>query len=99
MYCKHCGRELSDLAAVCVHCGAETAEPTQLPEDRGGAGWWFLGFFIPLAGLLIWIFCQDTQPKKSRSAGIGALFGLGASILLYVLFWVVWVLLMAFALS
>lgn len=97
MYCKHCGKEISDLAAICVNCGAKTTPPTQSTEDHGGAGWWWLGFLVPLAGLLIWIFCQNTQPQRSKSAGTGALIGFCVSIGLYIFFWIIWFFLMVFA--
>lgn len=29
MYCKHCGKEIDDKAAVCIHCGVAVADPQQ----------------------------------------------------------------------
>lgn len=31
MYCKNCGKEIDDKAAVCIHCGVATHEQTQQP--------------------------------------------------------------------
>lgn len=27
MYCRHCGKEIDDKAAFCVHCGVATKDP------------------------------------------------------------------------
>lgn len=96
MFCRYCGKEISDKAAICVGCGAEVKQSK--PEDTAGAGWWWLGFLVPLAGLLIWITCNDTQPKRAKKAGIGALVGVITSVALTVLFYIFWfVLVIAFA--
>lgn len=31
MYCKNCGKEIDDKAAVCIHCGVATHEQPQQP--------------------------------------------------------------------
>lgn len=89
MYCKYCGKELADQAVVCLGCGAEVKRDNQL-EDTAGAGWWWLGFLVPLAGFLIWITCNDTQPKRAKKAGVGALVGVITSVALVVLFYILW---------
>ena len=66
MFCPNCGKEISDLAAVCVGCGRNLEGVHPKNEKRAGAGWWWLGFLIPMAGILIWIFCHDTEPKKAK---------------------------------
>ena len=90
MYCRYCGKEISDLAAVCVHCGQSVNKPTQTSEGHVSAGWWWLGFLIPLAGFLIWIFSHETEPIKAKKAGIGAIVGTVVSIVSAVLFYVLY---------
>ncbi len=90
MFCSHCGKEISDKAAVCIHCGKDVRRP--ITEDSAGCGWWWLGFLVPLAGLLIWATCNDTQPKRAKKAGIGALvstiLGVGLTILFFILYFI-----------
>lgn len=88
MFCRNCGKEIPDKAAICLGCGAEVKRP--VVEDTAGAGWWWIGFLVPLAGLLIWITCSDTQPNRAKKAGIGALVGVITAVALTVLFCVFW---------
>ena len=44
-------------------------------EDSGSVGWWFVGFFLPLVGLILFLVWKDDKPKSSKKAGIGALVG------------------------
>lgn len=92
MYCKNCNKEISDKAAICIGCGAEVKQP--VVKDGGGAGWWWLGFLVPVAGLLIWVTCNDNQPNRAKKAGIGALVGAITSAVLVILVYVLWFLLM-----
>lgn len=88
MFCRHCGKEISDQAVICVGCGAEVKQSKV--ADTGGAGWWWLGFLVPLAGFLIWITCNDSQPKRAKKAGIGALVGVITSVALVIVFYILW---------
>ena len=45
--------------------------------DNGGFGWGFLGFLIPLVGLILFLVWKDT-----KAAGIGALVSVIAGIVL-----------------
>lgn len=99
MYCTQCGKEICDLAAVCVHCGAKTAPPEHITEEKSGSGWWWLGFFVPLAGLLVWLTCQDNQPIKAKKAGIGAIIGTITAAVLVVLYYVIMFAFMIFCIT
>lgn len=46
------------------------------PKDSGSWGWGVLGFFIPLAGLVLLIVWSKSKPKCAKAAGIGALISL-----------------------
>jgi len=94
MFCPRCGRQMDDRAAVCLSCGKSltgTAQPKE--EGHVSAGWWWLGFFVPIAGLFLWIFCQENEPKKARKAGWGALIGTILSIVFMVLFYALFMIL------
>ena len=54
---------------------------SQQGNDSGSFGWAVLGFFIPLVGLILWLVWKDTKPKSAKMAGIGALVGVGISLL------------------
>ena len=82
MFCKNCGKEIDDKAAVCIHCGVATNSTPEV-VDNGGFGWGLLGCCIPIVGLILFLVWKDTKPKTSKAAGIGALVSVGIYILLY----------------
>ncbi|MCR1950033.1 zinc ribbon domain-containing protein [Clostridium sp. DSM 100503] len=88
MFCKNCGKEIDDNAAVCIHCGVAT-NPTPTVVDNGGFGWGLLGCCIPIVGLILFLVWKDTKPKTSKAAGIGALVSVGIYILLYLLIFII----------
>ena len=92
-YCTKCGHEISDDAVVCIHCGCSTNTANKYVEqDSDSIGWGFLGFFVPLAGFILWLIWKDEAPKKARNLGIGALVALIISVVAgigYGIFWVV----------
>ena len=90
MYCKNCGAQIDDRAAICVHCGVKT-EPQPSENDSNNVGWWWLGFLIPLAGLLVWLFGKDTTPMRAKRAGKGALTGVIVSVVLSIVFVILYI--------
>lgn len=54
---------------------------SQQSNDSGSFGWAVLGFFIPLVGLILWLVWKDSKPNSAKMAGIGALVGVGISLL------------------
>lgn len=65
----------------------QQSQPTYTPgysqqsNDSGSFGWAVLGFFIPLVGLILWLVWKDSKPKSAKMSGIGALVGVGISVL------------------
>lgn len=47
--------------------------------------WGLLGFFVPLAGLILFLVWKDTKPKSAKAAGIGALVSVILGVVLYIL--------------
>lgn len=82
-YCKNCGTQIDDHATVCPSCGALQTAPQS--EDKGGFLWGLLGCCIPLVGLILFLVWKDTKPQTSKAAGIGALAGVGVSVLCYII--------------
>ena len=60
---------------------AYTPGYSQQSNDSGSFGWAVLGFFIPLVGLILWLVWKDSKPKSAKMSGIGALVGVGISVL------------------
>lgn len=80
MYCKNCGAEIDDQAAVCPKCGVAQKQPV---VDNGGFGWGLLGCCIPIVGLILFLVWKDTKPNSAKAAGIGALVSFIIGVLYY----------------
>ena len=88
MYCTKCGKQIDDKAVICVGCGSRVEE-TKV-EKKPSALWWWLGFLIPIVGLIMWGVLRDSEPKKAKLLGMGALIGFITSIVLTVLIYVIY---------
>ena len=68
MYCKKCGKEINDDAAVCVHCGRaveqEVAKDHSQPKTGIGV---LMGLFLGFIGLIIGIclYPEGTIARKT----------------------------------
>lgn len=83
-YCKNCGQQIDNQAAICPNCGvAQSAQPAV--TDNGGFGWGLLGCCIPIVGLILFLVWKDSKPNTAKAAGIGALVSVGISIVYYIL--------------
>ena len=58
-------------------------------KDNGGFLWGLLGCCIPIVGLVLFLVWKDQKPKTAKAAGIGALISVLASVLIYVIFFVI----------
>lgn len=62
------------------------------PADSGSFGWAVLGFFVPVAGLILWLVWKDQRPRDATMAGKGALVSVivwAAFVVLYIIFVIV----------
>ena len=86
MYCKNCGVEIDDKAAICPKCGV-----AQTPEvvDNGGFGWGLLGCCIPIAGLILYEVWKDSKPKTAKAAGKGAMVNVMVNVILVILYYLI----------
>lgn len=90
MFCPHCGKELSDLADICVGCGRSVKKiNSPSGNDSSSVGWWWLGFFFPLVGFILWAVWTGDTPIRAKKAGIGALVGVIVSVALIVLTYII----------
>ena len=74
MYCPNCGQEIDDKAVVCPKCGVPVSgKKATNPNDASSFGWAFLGFLVPIVGLILFLVWKDESPLKAKSCGKGAL--------------------------
>lgn len=100
MYCNNCGKEIPENSGFCPECGAAQkvsaaqndvpqAQPQYqqpaAPVDNGGFGWGLLGCCIPIVGLILFLVWKGEKPKTAKTAGIGALVGVGITVLFYLI--------------
>ena len=86
-FCKNCGQEIDNGAAVCNNCGASQSVASQ-EVDNGGFLWGLLGCCIPIVGLVLFLVWKDNKPKTAKALGIGALVSVIATVLFYVIYFV-----------
>ena len=94
MFCKNCGKEMDDNAQYCPACGSSQAQSQKPviapdPNDSGSIGWAFLGFFVPIAGLILYILWARTRPKSGLMAGLGALVNVIATIVFCIVYGII----------
>ena len=61
------------------------------PPDAKSTGFAVLGFFVPVAGLVLWLVWKDETPLKASSAGKGALAGVITSAALGIIVAIIYV--------
>ncbi len=83
MFCKNCGKEIDDKAAICIHCGVATNEGEMNPEDQPSIGLNILSFLIPIVGLILYFTMKNSTPKKASAIIKWTI----ASIIIYVVFY------------
>lgn len=80
IYCPNCGEKVNtkkknpkkeDKAEVVVVDGKKTEKVDQSSDYPFLFG--LLGFFVPIAGLVLFIVWRQEKPKDSTASGIGAL--------------------------
>lgn len=93
MYCKHCGRYADEGSLYCSNCGNrfdnENISNNQTNEST--IGFAFLGFFIPIVGLILYLVYDKEHPKRAKSAGKGALIGVITYAVLFIILIIIYV--------
>lgn len=86
-YCTKCGKELMDEAVICIGCGCLQNDSTIKAQDNTNGFWWgLLGFFVPIAGLILYFVWKNEAPYKAKSAGIGALIGIALEVIFFIFY-------------
>lgn len=89
MFCRNCGKEIDDQAAVCVHCGVLVQDVNQqnvrnsadYNQSKTGMGVLF-ALILGLIGLLIGIviYPTGTEARKTFIKGWGITFAISFAI-------------------
>ena len=92
-FCPYCGRYNNSNGNFCEGCGAQLNSATvnynnvsninNNIQEGNTFGWGVLGFFIPIAGLILFLAWHNDKPKSAKSAGIGALIRVILSIIVF----------------
>lgn len=97
MYCKWCGNKIDENSKFCPNCGKEVLTSNDdsqsvISHDSNmvkgeKANVWFavLSFFIPLAGLIVFLVKKDKEPKTAKVSGICAIVGFLLSFVLSII--------------
>lgn len=89
-YCSNCGNKVEENHIYCLNCGVklknDVSENSNNHVDDGGFVWGILGFFVPMAGLILYLVWRNERPKTAKKAGKGALFSVIFYIALVILF-------------
>jgi hypothetical protein len=89
-FCSKCGAEVNDDAVICVKCGCQIAPTNNTnTNDKPSGGFAFLGFLIPVVGLVLYLVWNQTTPLKAKSCGKGALIGFIVSVVFWIIYGIV----------
>lgn len=98
MFCPKCGAKLPKNSEYCVECGSSLGEENNVVSNSNVSNeasttspfvWGILGFFVPIAGLILFIMWKQDRPKDAKYAGIGALIFVGFYIILMILIFII----------
>jgi len=90
-FCQECGATTKEGQVICVKCGFELVNgKPKIPVSHDSSfGFAFLGFLIPLVGLILYLTMINSEPGKAKSAGKGALISVLLSFSTWIIFAVV----------
>lgn len=57
--------------------------PIPMQENNIQYGWVVLGFFIPIAGWIMWGMWSNTKPETAKAAGIAGTIGFVINLIIY----------------
>ena len=103
MFCGNCGTKLKDgKCPKCDKKETKKTTKTEkvkaekvktesvkdVKEEKVNFGWFVLGFFVPIAGFIIFLVFLNSRKKLSKTAGLGALIGVIKNITIIILYYI-----------
>ncbi len=87
MFCKSCGKYVTDDKGVCPYCGKPvnatgTGKNNPPYQEVASGGWVFLGLLFPLIGFILAIACRNSKPSLAKRSLIGAIIGIAVNVVL-----------------
>lgn len=85
MFCKNCGKEIDDKAAICIHCGVATGnssignEPVDNPSHIAGVA----SCCVPILGLILYFMWKDEKPNSAKLVCKWMIGGIVAWVIVY----------------
>ena len=78
MFCRICGKEISEEAVICPHCGAQAASEHKEEKTKNEHPfvWGILSFFLPLVGLILIFVFWKKKPISARMCLRGTIVGI-----------------------
>lgn len=89
MYCHQCGKEVGEDMKYCPYCGTVMQNGQvydQREYDAPSLLFAFVSFFIPIAGIVLYVIWRKEFPKKAASCLKGLVAGIIVEIILYIVF-------------
>lgn len=83
-FCTHCGKQILKDAVVCPYCGCATESKVSV-NDEPNKGLNIIAFLLPVVGAIMYFIYHEKEPKKAAAIGKWALYGLGFTVICYVL--------------
>lgn len=80
VYCKECGKQISDQASACPYCGCPQSNTL---NTEISLGYLFVSFLIPLIGIILCLTSWNENNSKAKSALIGTLVGIIFTAIIY----------------
>lgn len=86
MFCKNCGQQIDDNAAVCIHCGVATGNnmPSKSTLDNPSHLAGIASCCFPVVGIILYFLWKDEKPQ---SASLVCKWMIGG-IIIWVIFYV-----------
>ena len=82
--CKECGKEISENATTCPHCGAKNKNN----NETASTGVKVICFLIPLVGIIIFAINISTKPKYAKGCLIASLLPTIIALIIIIMFFV-----------
>lgn len=81
-YCTNCGEQLNEKQDICLSCGVLIK---RVNEDDGSIGWFFLGLFMPVIGIVLYALWYIEKPKTAKYTLRGVITSAAIVMLLFII--------------